>query len=68
MVDNPSSCQNEINCPFAEGWKNREGWLYFNDKLVCLDWDDYCTLCRVDDGQDYVFDFSNEKVKEKEKE
>ena len=43
-------------CPFAEGWKNQEGWLIFNDKLVCLDWDDYCTKCRTDDSEDYVFD------------
>jgi len=43
-------------CPFAEGWKNKEGWLIFNDRLVCLDWDEYCTQCRVDDSEDYVFD------------
>ena len=43
-------------CPFADGWRNQEGWFIFNDKLVCLDWDDYCTKCRIDNSEDYVFD------------
>lgn len=43
-------------CPFAKDWKNKEGWFEFNGKLVCLDWDEYCTKCRVDDSEDYVFD------------
>ena len=48
-------------CPFAEGWKNKEGWLIFNDRLVCLDWDEYCTQCRVDDSEDYVFTVAPEE-------
>jgi len=49
-------------CPFAEGWKNREGWLVTgNGRLVCLDWDEYCTKCRVDDSEDYVFVVGVEK-------
>ena len=46
-------------CKFAEGWKNQEGWLVMsNGKLVCLDWDEYCTECRVDNSKDYVFEVS----------
>jgi len=46
-------------CKFAEGWKNREGWLVMsNGKLVCLDWDEYCTKCRVDDSKDWTFTVS----------
>jgi len=45
-------------CPFAKGWINQEGWLVTESgKLVCMDWDDYCTKCRVDDSKDFVFDF-----------
>ena len=43
-------------CPFVEGWVNQEGWFIFNGKLICLDWDDYCTLCRIDDSNDCEFD------------
>ena len=46
---------NQVKCPFAEEWRNQEGWLDFNGKLVCLDWDDYCTLCRADEDEDYEF-------------
>jgi len=43
-------------CPFMEGWRNKAGWLITEDgRLVCLDWDEYCTLCMVDDSRDYVF-------------
>jgi len=45
----------EVDCPFASGWRNREGWLVTEGGLVCLDWDEYCTKCRVDDTQDCVF-------------
>ena len=45
-----------IECPFADGWKNQEGWLVTEKgKFVCLDWDEYCTQCRVDDSEDYIF-------------
>ena len=44
------------DCKFAEGWKNQEGWLVLsNGELVCLDWDEYCTKCRVDDSKDWTF-------------
>ncbi len=42
-------------CPFAEGWENKEGWLIFGDKYVCYDWDDYCTQCMKHDGSDNIF-------------
>ena len=43
-------------CKFMKGWKNKEGWLVTdNGKLVCLDWDEYCVECRVDDSKDYEF-------------
>ena len=49
-------------CKFAEGWKNREGWLMMsNGKLVCLDWDEYCVECRVDDRKDYIFTVSTKQ-------
>jgi len=54
------------DCPFMEGWRNREGWLLFNGKLVCLDWDEYCTLCRVNDEKDYVFEVIDENREEAE--
>lgn len=49
-----------IDCPYADGWVNREGWLIINGKLVCGDWDDYCTKCRIDNTQDYVIAFNEE--------
>ena len=33
-------------CPFAEGWKNTEGWIEVGDLDVCLDFDEYCTICK----------------------
>jgi len=46
-------------CKFAEEWKNQEGWLVMsNGELVCLDWDEYCTKCRVDDSKDWTFTVS----------
>jgi len=48
-------------CPFAKGWKNEEGWLVTEDgKLVCLDWDAFCTKCRTDDSRDHVFEVAEE--------
>ena len=45
-----------MSCEFAENWKNQEGWLVTESrKLVCLDWGDFCTKCRVNDSEDYVF-------------
>jgi hypothetical protein len=45
-----------MTCRFAEGWKNEEGWLVMDDgRLVCLDWDEFCTECRVDDSNDCKF-------------
>lgn len=44
------------DCPFAENYTNQEGWFTTpNGGLVCLDWDEYCTKCRVDDSKDYTF-------------
>lgn len=44
------------DCPYSLGWINEEGWFVQDDgKLVCLDWDDYCTICRVDDTKDFIF-------------
>lgn len=44
----------ETDCEFAEGWENTEGWLVMdNGKLVCADWDEYCTKCRKDDSKDF---------------
>jgi len=46
-------------CKFAEDWENQEGWLVMsNGELVCLDWDEYCTKCRVDDSRDWTFTVS----------
>ena len=46
-------------CKFAPDYKNVEGWLVStNGELVCLDWDVYCTKCRIDDKTDYVFELS----------
>ena len=46
-----------MTCPFAENWKNQEGWLVLvNGKLVCLDWDEFCTECRTDDSKDCRFE------------
>ena len=54
----------KIICPYADDWKNEEGWLVTDDgKLVCLDWDDYCTGCRVDDSSDYVFTVDKKATK-----
>jgi len=54
-------------CPFAEGWENQEGWLVAeNGKLVCLDWDAYCSECREGDGKDYVFAINPEVVESEE--
>ena len=51
-----ATVNNMTECPFAEGWKNQEGWLVTgNGRLVCLDWDEYCTKCRADDSEDYIF-------------
>jgi len=58
-----AGCGCNLYCQFAEGWKNKEGWLIFNDRLVCLDWDEYCTKCRVDDSEDYVFDVDLKEAK-----
>jgi len=45
------------SCPFMDGWENQEGWLVQeNGNLVCLDWDEYCTLCRKDDSKDCYFE------------
>ena len=49
-----------MGCKFADGWKNKEGWLVLNGKLVCLDWDAYCTECRLDNSNDYIFELKNE--------
>ena len=52
-----------MGCPYADGWKNQEGWLIMdNGKLVCLDFDDYCTECRVDDTKDCVFTVKKEII------
>lgn len=51
----PKDKEPESDCEFAKGWRNTEGWLVMeNGKLVCGDWDEYCTLCRKDDSKDYV--------------
>ena len=48
-------------CPFAEGWQNKEGWfVQDNGRLVCADFDDYCTICRKDDNNDFVFGIAGE--------
>lgn len=41
-------------CEFADGWKNQEGWFVIQGKLVCADWDEFCTRCRIDDSEDYI--------------
>lgn len=46
----------KTGCEFDDYWTNQEGWLVQDDgKLVCLDWDEYCTKCRVDDSKDCTF-------------
>jgi hypothetical protein len=53
-----------MDCPFAEGWINEEGWFAAsNGKLVCIDWDEYCTKCRKDDSKDYTFTIADSKPK-----
>ena len=43
-------------CPFADNYKNQEGWLIMPDgKLVCADWDEFCVECRVDSSNDFIF-------------
>ena len=56
----------DSECEFAPNWENQEGWLVFGEKrrLVCLDWDEFCTKCRKDDTEDYVFALVS-KVSEK---
>lgn len=52
-----------MTCFFCEGWKNQEGWLVTdNGKLVCLDWDEYCTECRDNDSKDCTFEVNKELV------
>ena len=51
----------EADCPFAEGWRNQAGWLRFGDRLVCADWDEYCTLCRDGDDRDFDYGLSFEE-------
>ena len=46
-------------CEFAEGWRNQEGWFIINGRLVCGDWDEFCTKCRVDDSEDYIIVLAN---------
>jgi len=55
------------DCPFMEGWRNKAGWLVAEGgRLVCLDWNEYCTLCRVDDSKDVVFEVIDENREEAE--
>lgn len=58
-----------MSCLYYEGWKNEEGWLVLdNGRLICLDWDDFCTECRIDDSKDCTFQIVTQKnTKEKQK-
>jgi hypothetical protein len=53
----------KVRCPFFIGWTNKEGWFMGeNGQMVCMDWDDYCTLCRVDDSKDFEFGIDEAEV------
>lgn len=47
------------DCPFANNYENKEGWFKFTaikdhhgyNKLVCIDWDAFCTRCLEESRQ-----------------